>query len=100
MTKATEGSTEAKRQRIALRVHPELKDMLERASALSGLSVTAIATRALEAAALEEIKRHQTVRLNAEDSRRFAEILANPPRPIDALHRAARLHRALIADAE
>ncbi len=100
MSEQTSQASGGKRERIALRMRPEVKNMLNRAAALSGLSATAIATRAIEAAAREEIERHETMRLNAQESRRFAEVLFDPPRPNAALQRARDSHRELIAPSE
>ncbi len=100
MAELTNQRPDGKRERIALRMRPEVKDMLDRAAALSGLSATAIATRAIEAAAREEIARHEVMGLDAEESRRFAEVLFNPPAPNEALQRAKSSHRHLVVASE
>lgn len=86
------------RQRLEARVTAEQKALLERAAALEGRSLTDFVVANAQAAAVETIRRHETIKLSPRDSLAFAEALLNPPVPGAALRRAAESHRELIGD--
>ena len=65
---------------MATRIRPEDKLLIEKAAALSGISVSAFVKMRLREAALEVIEQERVIQLNAEDSLRFAEALLAPPR--------------------
>jgi uncharacterized protein (DUF1778 family) len=81
--------TERKSQRLVARVSKTHKKLFERAAAMEGRSVaTFVIAHALEAAN-QLISEQQIMRLNAEQSRCFVEVLLAAPRRIpEALRRA------------
>jgi len=75
--------------RLSARVYATLK----RAARLKGRSLTDFVVGAAHDAARRAIEEESLIRLSADDQRRFADALANPPAPNAALKRAKRLHR-------
>ena len=67
-------------ERLATRIRVEDKRLIEKAAVLSGVSVSAFVKIRLREAALSVIEQENTIKLNAEDSKRFAEALLAPPR--------------------
>ena len=88
----------ARRERLEARVSREQKDLLERAAALEGRSLTDFVVASAQAAALETIQRHEVIALTARDSLAFTLALANPPAPNERLRAAARRHHELIGE--
>jgi uncharacterized protein (DUF1778 family) len=72
--------------------------LLERAAALEGRSLTDFVISSAQSAAMETIRRHETITLSARDSRAFIQALMHPPAPNEQLRAAARRHRELIAE--
>jgi uncharacterized protein (DUF1778 family) len=70
--------------------------LLERAAALEGRSLTDFVISSAQSAAMETIRRHETITLSARDSRAFIQALMHPPAPNEQLRAAARRHRELI----
>jgi uncharacterized protein (DUF1778 family) len=87
-----------RRERLEARISREQKNLLERAAALEGRSLTDFVVASAHAAALETIQRHEVIALTARDSLAFAEALMHPPVPNARLRAAARRHRDLIAE--
>ncbi len=87
-----------RRERLETRLSPGQKQLLERAAALKGLSLTGFVLESAQAAALETIRQHEVVELTARDSLAFAQALLNPPAPNHQLRNAARHHRDLIVE--
>jgi uncharacterized protein (DUF1778 family) len=87
-------TTERKTQRLVARVSKTHKRLFERAAAIEGRSVaTFVIAHALEAAN-QLIAAQQTIRLNAEQSHRFAEALLAEPGPVPkALRQAHTAYR-------
>ena len=77
-------------ERMNLRVKPEVKARLVRASALRHTDLTEFVTRTAlrEADAVIEAAEH--VKLSERDSLRVLELLENPPAPNEKLRMAAR----------
>lgn len=84
--------------RLEARIPIELQEQLRQAAALVGRSVTDYVIAAVENATRRTLEETTIIRLSAEDSRRFAEALLNPPAPNEALVRAAERRRRLIAE--
>ncbi len=76
-------STTAPRKsgRLVARVTPEDKSLLEQAAMLEGCSVGRFVVSHSRAAAEKVVRERETIRLNAEESRRFVQALFAPPRP-------------------
>ena len=71
-----------KAERLVARVSPDDKRVIERAAALSGQSVASFVVAHARDAAEKALERHDRIRLNAEDSRRFVEGLLAPTRKV------------------
>ena len=80
---------ERKSQRLVARVTKTHKKLFERAAAIEGRSVaTFVVAHALEAAA-QLVGGQEIIRLNGEQSRRFAQALLAPAGPMPAALRRA-----------
>lgn len=78
--------------RLEARLPASIYAMLKRAAELKGRSITDFVVTAAHEAARHVIEEEGIIRLSAEDQRRFAEALMNPPLANDALRRAQSLH--------
>ncbi len=79
--------------RLEARVPRNLYALLKQAAKLRGSTITDFVVNALHDAAHRTIEDANIFRLSAEDQLRFAKALIDPPKPNDALIRAAKLHR-------
>jgi len=79
-------------ERLEARVPVFLKRLVQRAADLQGRSLTDFVIATLDKSARETVREHQVMRLNAKDSRAFAEALIHPPKPTAALKRAFAAH--------
>lgn len=82
--------------RLETRMTKTQKALIERAAAYEGRSVSDFVVSTLAAAAKTVVQEHEVIRLNPEESRRFVELLLNPPEPNAALREAARTHRRIV----
>lgn len=97
------GNKEAKRtneDRMDFRLASEHKELIEKAAAYSGESLTGFAVSTLVTEARRIVREHEAIALSAPDRERFLALLDRPPAPADALRRAARRHRDLISRSE
>lgn len=78
--------------RLEARLPASIYATLKRAAELKGRSITDFVVSAAYEAAQHVIEEEGIIRLSAEDQRRFAEALMNPPLANDALRRAQSLH--------
>ncbi len=78
-----------KRNRMQQRATDEQRDLIQRGADIEGRSVTDFMLAAAREKALRIIESMQTIRLNAEESRLFAEALASEPREPNAHQLAA-----------
>jgi len=78
--------------RLEARLPASIYATLKRAAELKGRSITDFVVSAAHEAAQHVIEEEGIIRLSAEDQRRFAEALMNPPLANDALRRAQILH--------
>lgn len=85
--------TRAKTERLETRVQPEVKELIERAAARLGTTVSEFVLRSSVEHALDVVERLETARLNREQSAAFTEALVNPPAPSPALVAAMLEHR-------
>jgi len=90
----------AEDNRMDLRLEPEHKDLIKRAAAYSGESITNFAVSTLVSKARRVVREHETTTLTAADRDRFIALIDNPPKPNQALRRAAKSHRELISRSE
>ncbi len=80
--------------RLEARLPASIYAMLKRAAELKGRSLSDFVISAAHDAAMRAIEDDKVVRLSVQDQERFAEALARPPAPNQALRRAKRLHAA------
>jgi uncharacterized protein (DUF1778 family) len=91
-TKTKRGRIRA--QRLETRVTAEQKDLIERAAALQGRTITDFVLTSVQDAARRTIEEHQQLELSVRDSKAFVEALLNP-RPVNArLRDTVRRYRA------
>lgn len=88
----------ARGERLEARVTSEQKELLQRAADLQGRSLTDFVVASAQEAAVRAIQDREMIRLNAAESRVFAEALLNPRKPSRALRDAAKRYRALVGD--
>jgi uncharacterized protein (DUF1778 family) len=74
-------TAERKSGRLVARVTPEDKALLKRAALLEGRSLGRFVVSHSRAAAEKVLRDGATIRLNAQESRRFVQALLAPPRP-------------------
>lgn len=77
-------------ERLEARVSREQKALFQRAAELQGRTLTDFVIASVHEAALRTIDEVRLIRLDAEESRAFAEALLNPREPPDRLRKAAR----------
>lgn len=80
--------------RLEARLPASVYATLKRAAELKGRSLSDFVVSAAHDAAQRAIEEDSIIRLSADDQRRFAEALINPPAPAEALQRAKRAHQA------
>lgn len=86
-------------ERLATRIRVEDKRLIEKAAALSGVSVSAFVKTRLREAAREVIEQERVIQLDAEESKRFAEALLVLPGELpEALEAGLRLHDDLVEE--
>lgn len=75
-------STNLRTDRLVVRVSPDDKRVIERAAALSGQSMASFVIAHAVEAAEKVVEGHGRIRLNARNSKRFAECLLAPARRV------------------
>ena len=83
----------AKTARLEMRTTREQRDLIDRAAAYSGRSVTDFVLASVQEAAVRTIQDHTIIRLNEEDSLVFAHALLNPREPSASLLKAAKTYK-------
>lgn len=73
-------ATEAKQDRINLRLKHSTKQILERAASFEGKTVSSFILTSALAHAEKTIREHEVMRLNARDAEVFFDALADPVR--------------------
>jgi uncharacterized protein (DUF1778 family) len=82
--------------RLEARVPSELYEIMKRAAALRGVSLTSYVIDSVGEQALKDIEQITIIRLAMPEQVRFAEALVNPPAPNERLKRAFALRESLI----
>jgi uncharacterized protein (DUF1778 family) len=83
---------EIKRERIELRVSTSAKELIQRATAITGLTAGDLAYEG----ARRVLDEHERMVLTGADREAFLAALANPPEPAEKLVAAMRRHRDLV----
>jgi len=99
-TESTTNSAGSRKERLEARISAEQKEMLVRAAALQGRTLTEFIVQNLQEAARQAILEHERLELAAQDREVFCQALLNPPAPNDRLRRAAAQYRAALEQTE
>lgn len=78
---------------IEARVTAAQKELIERAAAYQGRTVSDFVVNTVREAAKAVIQEHEVLRLDGSQSRAFVETLLNPPEPNETLRQAADEYR-------
>jgi uncharacterized protein (DUF1778 family) len=89
----TRNASTGKNARLEARITAEQKELIERAAAYEGRSVSAFVVGAVQQAAKAVVQEHEVLQLNESHSRAFVETLLNPPEPNEALRQAAEQYQ-------
>ncbi|MDQ8756183.1 DUF1778 domain-containing protein [Sphingosinicella sp. LHD-64] len=83
---------EIKRERIELRVSASAKELIQRATVVTGLTAGDLAYEG----ARRVLDEHERMALTGADRQAFLDALTNPPEPPEKLIAALRRHRDLV----
>jgi uncharacterized protein (DUF1778 family) len=97
-TKAIRAASTAKSERLDARLTREQKDLIQRAADLQGRSLTDFVVSTLQESARQAIERHDSIRLNEREAKRFVAALLHPPKASKRLREAAKAYKALVED--
>ena len=86
----------SKSARLETRISPEQKELIERAAAYAGRSVSDFVVANVEIAAKRVVEEYERLRLNQSQSRTLVDALLSPNRPNKRLRAAAVNHRSLV----
>ena len=86
-------SSTAKRSRLEARVSQGLKQQLERAAAIKGLTLSSFVVRSMERVAADVIREHEHRELSESAQHAFFEALMNPPEPNKKMIAAAKRYQ-------
>lgn len=81
--------------RVEARLTKPQKALIERASRLRGVSISRFLIASAEQSAREEIAQESVIRLNPEESRRFADAILNPAPLSPEVRRRIRKYQRL-----
>ena len=92
--KITEKATNGRKSsRLEARITADQKELIERAAAYQGRTVSDFVIQTVQEAAQSVIQDHEVIRLNREQSSAFVDLLLHPPPPNKRLRNAAKRHR-------
>ncbi len=83
-------------ERINFRIPSDMKDVIEQASALEGIAVSAFIKRETILRALEVVREHKQMHLTKVQSEQFYNVLSKPAEPNEKLRSAIEEHEALV----
>jgi uncharacterized protein (DUF1778 family) len=86
--------------RLEARISEEALEMVKRAAAIEGRSLSDFVVAAAHTAARRTIEATQVVHLSLEDQRAFVDALLSPPPLASALERGRKAHAELIDTSE
>lgn len=78
-------STPLKDARMEFKTTEDMKDLIFRAAALTGIDVTAFVLGPAAERAQQVVANYSAIQLGIEGQRRFAELMARPPKPTPAM---------------
>ncbi|MEY4591687.1 MAG: hypothetical protein RIR18_582 [Pseudomonadota bacterium] len=79
------GTAALKHSRMELKTTEDVKDLIVRAAALVGIDTTAFVLGPATERAQQVIAGYSAIQLNLEGQRRFAALMAQPPKPTPAM---------------
>jgi uncharacterized protein (DUF1778 family) len=79
--------------RVDARLTPEQKALIRHAAHLQSRSISDFVVANAYAAAEQVIRKHETIVLSVQESKRFADLLRNPPPPSARMLAAAEQYR-------
>jgi uncharacterized protein (DUF1778 family) len=82
--------------RLNFRLPPEIKERIENAALVSGVTVTDFAILALAKTAEEVLEKHQSRVLSNRDRDIFLALLENPPEPNEAFKKAVKEYKTRV----
>lgn len=88
-----QSETQPKTVTLEARITAEQEQLIERAAAYQGSSVSDFVVSSVQAAAKAVIREQEVLLLNGSQSRTFVETLLNPPDPNQALQEATAQYR-------
>jgi uncharacterized protein (DUF1778 family) len=88
---------QTKPYRLAARVSPEQRELIQRAASLEGRTVTDYVVASAEASARETIRAHEVLRLSLEGAKQFFEAIEHPAPPNERLLSTAERYRKLVS---
>ena len=94
----TEATGRRKRSRLEARISAEEKELLKRAAALQGCSLTEFVVRSAREAARKAVKEHQMMSLTARDTEAFVKALLKSPVPGKKLKYAAERYKEIMGE--
>lgn len=83
----------AKRSRLEARVSQSLKQKLERAAAIKGLTLSSFVVHSMEQVATEIIRQHEHRELSESAQQTFFEAIMNPSEPNEKMLAAAKRYQ-------
>jgi uncharacterized protein (DUF1778 family) len=92
-TTAAESIDSGRGARLEARVSRTQKNLLQRAAALSGRTLSEFVVASAQAAATKVIQDHDTIQLSRAEQTAFVKTLLNPPAPSRRLRKAAAAYK-------
>ncbi|MDF1567482.1 MAG: DUF1778 domain-containing protein [Spirochaetaceae bacterium] len=68
-----------------MRISTSVKEVIEKAAVIKGKSLSSYAISTLQDQAQKDIQEYETLTLDNQERDRFLDLMANPPKPNDAL---------------
>jgi len=85
----------SKQERLETRIHPEVKQLIERAANLRGSSVTDFVVASAQRAATETIRDFEMLSLRGKAREVFVNAIMHPAAPNRALRTATQRYKAI-----
>lgn len=82
----------ARASRLDIRTTQQAKEAIENAANFLGVTTSAFVIECAMERAARLLEQAQSIQLNASESRRFIDLLENPPKPNENLKRLFQVH--------
>jgi uncharacterized protein (DUF1778 family) len=90
--------TKSKIERLEARLTKQQKDLIQRAADIQGRTVSDFIITVAQKEAQQVIREHEVISLSTEASRKFVDLLLNPPEPNEYLRKAYEDSKKYIID--